>query len=172
MILSSSSLSSPLSSSSCNLHHRLGSSENISQSSHVGEDSGGGGWGGGGGVQPPGFNPLPPANFFLPPTPASFFSFFFGYPRPKCRFLHPPTHPPTPSHDGIVPLILIFWDVDEKHFTYAGFDHFSILISFYQLCWSYVFLFVVWDLLGKELTHICLCVWWQWIKKTVAPLVW
>ena len=72
----------------------------------------------------------------------------------------------------IVPLILIFWDVDEKHFTYAGFDYFSILISFYQLCWSYVFLFVVWDLLGKELTHICLCVWWQWINKTVAPLVW
>ena len=61
--------------------------------------------------------------------------------------------------DIIVPLILIFWYVDEKHFTYAGFDHFSILISFYQLCWSYVFLFVVWDLLGKELTHICLCVW-------------
>ena len=75
-------------------------------------------------------------------------------------------------HASIVPLILIFWDVDEKHFTYAGFDHFSILISFYQLCWSYVFLFVVWDLLGKELTHICLCVWWQWINKTVAPLVW
>ena len=72
----------------------------------------------------------------------------------------------------IVPLIFIFWDVNEKHFTYAGFDHFSILISFYQLCWSYVFLFVVWDLLGKELTHICLCVWWQWINKTVAPLVW
>ena len=62
-------------------------------------------------------------------------------------------------HHCIVPLILIFWDVDEKHFTYAGFDHFSILISFYQLCWSFVFLFVVWDLLGKELTHICLCVW-------------
>ena len=63
------------------------------------------------------------------------------------------------SHLCIVPLILIFWDVDEKHFTYAGFDHFSILISFYQLCWIYVLHFVVWDLLGKELTHICLCVW-------------
>ena len=73
---------------------------------------------------------------------------------------------------SIVPLIFIFWNVNEKHFTYAGFDHFSILISFYQSCWSYVFLFVVWDLLGKELTHICLCVWWQWINKTVAPLVW
>ena len=72
----------------------------------------------------------------------------------------------------IVPLILIFWDVDEKHFTYAGFDHFSILILCHQLCWSYVFLFVVWDVLGKELTHICLYVWWRWINKTVAPLVW
>ena len=58
----------------------------------------------------------------------------------------------------IVPLILIFWDVNEKHFTYAGFDHFSILISFYQLCWSYIFIFVLWDLHGKDLIfpHMCL----------------
>ena len=58
----------------------------------------------------------------------------------------------------IVPLILIFWDVNEKHFTYAGFDHFSILISFYQLCWIYIFIFVLWDLHGKELIfpHMCL----------------
>ena len=66
------------------------------------------------------------------------------------------TNSPLPS---IVPLILVFWDVNEKHFTYAGFDQFSIWILFYQLCWSYVFLFVVWGLLGKELTHICLCLW-------------
>ena len=51
----------------------------------------------------------------------------------------------------IVPIILVLWDFNEKHFTYAGFDKFSIWILFYQLCWSYVFLFVVWDLLGKEL---------------------
>ena len=62
-------------------------------------------------------------------------------------------------HLCIVPIILIFWYVNEKHFKYAGFDQFSIWILFYQLCWSYVFLFVVWGLTGKELTYICLCVW-------------
>ena len=59
----------------------------------------------------------------------------------------------------IVPIIFVFWNVNEKHFTYAGFDQFSICMLFYQLCWSYVVIFVVWYLLGKELTHICLCVW-------------
>ena len=72
-------------------------------------------------------------------------------------------------NDNIVPIILVFWNVNEKHFTYAGSDQFSILIYLYQLCSSlliylyqlcssYVFLFVVWDLLGKELTHMS-CVW-------------
>ena len=50
----------------------------------------------------------------------------------------------------IVPLILIFWDVNEKHFAYAGSDQVSILILFYQVCWSYIFIFVLWDLHGKR----------------------
>ena len=45
---------------------------------------------------------------------------------------------------------MVFWDVDEKHFAYAGSDQISILILFYQSCLSYVFLFVVWELHGKE----------------------
>ena len=61
------------------------------------ENRGGGGGGGvgGGGVLdplPPGFNPLPPPNFFLS-TPAPFFS---GYPRPKFRFFAPAPHPSDP----------------------------------------------------------------------------
>ena len=48
---------------------------------------------------------------------------------------------------SIVPLILIFWDVNEKHFTYAGFDHLVYEYYFinyvevmYSSLWSGVYL--------------------------------
>ena len=43
-----------------------------------------------------------------------------------------------------------------KHFTYEGSD--QVKTWFYQWCCSYVFFFVLWYLLGKELTHISICV--------------
>ena len=51
--------------------------------------------GGQGGLDPlsPGFNPLPPPNFFLA-TPPLFSPYFFRYLRPKCRFFCPPPPPP------------------------------------------------------------------------------
>ena len=64
----------------------------------------------------------------------------------------------TVSHQStIVLIILIFWDVNEKHMQVlinSVYQYYSI-----RYVGSCVFLFVVWDLLGKELTHICLCLW-------------
>ena len=42
---------------------------------------------------PPGFNPLPPPNFFPPYPRPLIHLFFFGYPRPKFRILAPPLTP-------------------------------------------------------------------------------
>ena len=54
-----------------------------------------------------------------------------------------------PLSTTIVPIILVFWDVNEKHFTYAGFDHFIILISFLsvmlKLCISLCGLGFTWE---------------------------
>ena len=65
------------------------------------------------------------------------------------------------SGDNIIAsLSLIFWDGNEKHFAYACFDKISVLRL---ACWNYVFLFVVWDLRGKELMnpYVNVLGWWR-----------